>query len=123
MSIATALVLAATLVTLDGDTFDLSDERIRIANMDAPETLRAKCDAELRLGKVAAARLAALLGSGKITISRGDPVNGRLTDRYGRTLATVSVDGRDVAAIMIGEGLARPWQGKRRPWCISSKRN
>ncbi|PAP96113.1 thermonuclease family protein [Mesorhizobium wenxiniae] len=40
-----------------------------------------------------------------------------MKDRYGRTLATIEVDGRDVGDILIGEGLARPWTGKRRPWC------
>ncbi len=40
-----------------------------------------------------------------------------LKDRYGRTLATVSVDGQDVGEILIAEGLARPWTGHRQPWC------
>jgi endonuclease YncB( thermonuclease family) len=39
-------------------------------------------------------------------------------DRYGRTLASVTVNGRDVGEILIGEGLARPYQGGRRgSWC------
>lgn len=112
-----ALALAATLVTLDGDTFDLDGERIRIANMDAPETIHAKCDAELRLGKVASRRLDALLRSGPLTIRRGVPKSGRMIDKHGWTLATIEVDGRHVAAIMIAEGLARPWEGRRRSWC------
>lgn len=74
--------------------------------------------AELRLGHVAAARLAALLGSGPVALQRGDPLDGRKTDRHGRTLATVSVDGKDVGQILIAEELARPWAGKRQPWCF-----
>jgi micrococcal nuclease len=115
--ILAALVLSATLVTLDGDTFVLDGETIRIANIDAPETLQAKCDAELRLGHVAAARLDQLLRSGPVTVSRGDPVDGRTTDRHGRTLAIVSVNGKDAGRILIFEELARPWTGKRQPWC------
>lgn len=115
--ILTALALASTLATLDGDTFDLDGERIRIANMDAPETLHAKCNAELQLGNRATERLDTLLRSGPLTIRRGDPKSGRMIDKYGRTLAVVSVGGQDIASIMIAEGLARPWLGRRHPWC------
>jgi endonuclease YncB( thermonuclease family) len=39
-------------------------------------------------------------------------------DRYGRTLAVVLADGRDVAEVLIGEGLAREYHGGRREgWC------
>ena len=60
---------------------------------------------------------AKLLTSGPVTVHPGDLDSGRLKDRYSRTLATIKVDGRDVGKIMIAEGLARPWTGKRRPWC------
>jgi endonuclease YncB( thermonuclease family) len=39
------------------------------------------------------------------------------TDKYGRTLAYVSVDGKDVGDILMQRGLARPWRGHREPWC------
>lgn len=52
-----------------------------------------------------------------MTVRPGDPDSGRVKDRYGRTLATIEVNGRDVGKIMIAEGLARPWTGKRRSWC------
>ncbi|WP_353807019.1 hypothetical protein [Mesorhizobium sp.] len=29
----------------------------------------------------------------------------------------MKVDGRDVGEILIAEGVARPWTGKRRSWC------
>lgn len=39
-------------------------------------------------------------------------------DRYGRQLARLMVDDRDVADIMVGEGLARRYSGgQRRSWC------
>ncbi|RWP18803.1 thermonuclease family protein [Mesorhizobium sp.] len=60
-------------------------------------------------------RMAELLASGPVTVRSGDPDSGRLKDRYGRTLATIEVNG-NVGKIMIAEGLARPWTGKRRPW-------
>lgn len=114
-----SILLALALIPSigDGDTVTFGDEIVRIANIDAPELHRAKCDAERRLAIVARNRLAALLGAGKIEIHRGDPADGRLKDRHGRTLATITIDGRDVGEIMIAEGLARPWEGKRKPWC------
>jgi len=38
-------------------------------------------------------------------------------DKYGRTLARVSVDDVDLGEALIKEGLARKWEGKRGPWC------
>ncbi|PJO47202.1 thermonuclease family protein [Brucella pituitosa] len=116
------LILAAALSTvvpqaIDGDTFDIGDERVRIANIDAPETKSAKCDAERRLGEVAKRRLQELLSSPGFEMERGDPKSGRMKDRYGRTLATIYVDGVDVGSILIDEELARPWRGHREPWC------
>ena len=51
------------------------------------------------------------------SVHPGDPETGRMTDRYGRMLATISVNGRDVGDMLISENLARPWEGKRRSWC------
>lgn len=111
-----ALLLAGALA-LDGDTVILDRHHIRIANIDAPEIHQYKCDAELRLGLIAKKRMAELLEGGPIVVHEGDPASGRLVDRYGRMLATIEVDGKDVGEMMIAEGLARRWTGKRRPWC------
>ncbi|SSC71018.1 unnamed protein product [Ciceribacter sp. T2.26MG-112.2] len=35
----------------------------------------------------------------------------------GRTLAELSVGNRDLGDILVAEGLARRWTGKRQPWC------
>jgi micrococcal nuclease len=113
---ATAISAAATRV-IDGDTVVIDDETIRIANIDTPEIRHAGCDAERRLGRVAKAELQSILSKGKITIARGDPRSGRKTDRYGRTLAIVAVDAIDVGQMLIDRDMARPWTGKRRPWC------
>lgn len=106
-------------IVIDGDTVIINETHIRIANIDAPE-LHGKCDAEDRLARVAKHKMQELM-AGEVTIHPGDPIDGRLTDRYGRTLATLSIvtpeGNKDVGAIMITEGLARPWTGKRLPWC------
>lgn len=114
--LASAIAIS-TPVAVDGDTFDIGIERVRIANIDAPETKSAKCDAERRLGEVAKRRLQELILTPGFEIERGDPKSGRMKDRYGRTLGTVYVDGVDVGSILIEEGLVRPWRGKREPWC------
>ncbi len=80
--LAVSPVLAAPFA-IDGDTIVIDHEHIRIANIDAPEIGHPKCDAELRLGKVAQRRMAELLGSGEIAVHPGDPKDGRLKDRYG----------------------------------------
>lgn len=85
---------------VDGDTVRMGQESIRLKGYDAPETYRAGCDAEHEIGMRAKQRLAALVRDRSARISR----QGR--DRYGRTLATLTVGGVDVADIMISEGLA-----------------
>lgn len=86
---------ASALRAVNGDTVVIGEETIRLVNIDAPEIRHAQCDAELRVAKIAKARVSWLLSSGAITIRRGD--GRRMKDNYGRTLAQVLVDGRDIA--------------------------
>lgn len=109
LALATALSLAACHI-VDGDTLRCQAERIRLIGIDAPETEQAKCASERARGLAAKDRLRELLAPG-FTVERDG------VDRYGRTLATVRVNGRDVGAVMVAEGLARPYAGGRRPWC------
>jgi hypothetical protein len=100
------------IFVIDGDTFDLNGTRIRVAGIDAPETHPARCAREAALGAAATQKLAELL--------RGRPlwVSGLKTDRYGRAVAVVRVNGEDVADAMIGSGLARNYDGtQRQGWC------
>jgi micrococcal nuclease len=101
-------------IVVDGDTIrSPAGVKYRLLGFDAPEVFSARCDSELQLGLKAKARLEQLIASGTARIIE----SGRL-DRYRRTLATLTVDGKDVAAVMIGEGLARPYHGERRQgWC------
>jgi len=100
---------------IDGDTFYFAGEKIRVADIDAPETGGAKCASEAELGARATSRLRALLNDGPFDL-RG--YQGRDLDRYGRKLRVVMRDGKSIGDILIAEGLARRWNGKRRPWCI-----
>lgn len=101
---------------IDGDTIELSGETVRILNIDAPELHHSGCDAEKRLAVLARKRVSDLIGDGSsVTLIRGD--GGRMKDRHGRTLARVLVNGADIGDTLIADGLARPWEGRRRSWC------
>ncbi len=98
---------------VDGDTFWMEGEKIRILDIDTPELHPARCAEEERLGQAAKSRLHDLLNSGAVTLHRA----GRDRDRYGRLLRRVEVSGQPVGDMLIGEGLARPYAGGRRSWC------
>ncbi len=98
---------------VDGDTFWIDGEKVRIADIDAPETHPSRCPEEARLGNAATRRLQALLSAGPVTLEAAD----RDTDRYGRKLRIVSRGGQSIGGQLVEEGLARRWTGHREPWC------
>ena len=113
--LSAAAVLCASPQVHDGDSLRCGAERIRIANIDAPELdgspkcarrplpRSAWCDPAA--GEAARRALAALLArSQRVTIRRIG------TDSYGRTLALVYVDGIDAGEWLIKQGLARRWR-------------
>jgi endonuclease YncB( thermonuclease family) len=102
-----------TNCVVDGDTIWLGGEKIRVADIDAPETHPSRCSEEARLGEAATQRLRQLLNNGAITLA---PID-RDVDRYGRKLRIVLVDGRSVGDRLVDEGLARPYGRGGRPWC------
>lgn len=116
---ATAPVPGACRITYvyDGDTVALDcgagERTARIQGLNAPETRDAACATEAALGKRATARLRALVkGAGEMSVTRDGH------DRYGRDLVRLWIDGRDVAATLVAEGLAEPYLGgARRDWC------
>lgn len=98
---------------VDGDTFYLDGEKIRLADIDTPETHPPRCAEEVELGKRATLRLRALLNEGGFTLGTIE----RDEDRYGRKLRTVLRDGESLGDVLVSEGLARPYAGGRRSWC------
>lgn len=99
---------------IDGDTVVVNGETVRLARIDAPE-IRGHCASEKRLARAAKARMVELMAGGKIRVERG--YKGRMKDRHRRTLGRVYVGDTDVGEVLIQEGLARPWRGRRAPWC------
>jgi micrococcal nuclease len=101
---------------IDGDTLEdmTADITYRVENIDTPETgSRARCTAERDLGNRATGAVRALVAGAERLDLRP---TGRI-DRYGRTIALVVIDGRDLGETLIADGLARPWRGRREPWC------
>lgn len=98
---------------VDGDTFWFRGEKIRIADIDAPEVSTPRCRREAELGDAATQRLRALLNAASFTLVTG----ARDQDQYGRKLRIVSRGGRSIGETLVDEGLARRWNGPRRSWC------
>ncbi|MXO97724.1 thermonuclease family protein [Altererythrobacter xixiisoli] len=98
---------------VDGDTFWYQGDKIRIADINTPETGRPGCAAEAELGARATARLQELLNQGPFTLE----TSGRDRDRYDRLLRIVTRGGESIGAILVREGLAEEWGGRRGNWC------
>lgn len=122
----TALLAAATFAlcapgprntcVVDGDTFWLNGEKVRIADINAPETHGAACASEYARGLAATRRLIVLLNAGAFTLVPAE----RERDRYGRLLRRVERGGRSLGGQLVTEGLAEPWHGRRGSWCPTS---
>ena len=98
---------------VDGDTIWFRSEKIRIADIDAPEIFSPHCHNERCIGEASRHRLLELLNSGSFTLVAG----WRDTDRFGRKLRTVTRHGKSLGEMLVQEGLARRWNAPRRDWC------
>jgi endonuclease YncB( thermonuclease family) len=107
---------------VDGDTVEvrvhvwLGQEvitRVRLLGIDAPEIAGA-CGPERIQAVAARDRLAALMGDGPVTL-----VDLRPDKYFGRVVGRVLTGaGDDAGAMLVREGLARPYSGGRRQgWC------
>ena len=100
---------------VDGDTFRMNGVKVRLADINAPETQQAACRAERDLGNRAKDRLVGLLNSGPFVLE----IEGRATDRYGRALRVAKRGGQSLGLQLVKEGLAEPWRGRRSDWCAA----
>lgn len=106
-------VKARETCVVDGDTLWISGEKIRVADINTPETVEPGCAREKRLGEQAKRRLQALVNEGPFELKR----EGRDQDRYGRKLRVLVRGGRSIGQQLVSEGLAESWTGRRREWC------
>ena len=111
-----ALVLALTMASpafadtnvgrasvIDGDTVEIRGQRIRLARVDAPESgqLCSAGDGRIyRCGQTAALALSDKIGAANVACEEMD------TDRYGRTVATCTVNGEDLNRWLVSQGHA-----------------
>ena len=98
---------------VDGDTIWYRGSKIRIADIDTPETHQPQCAAEAARGAAATRRLHQLVNAGPFTLQS---IN-RDEDRYGRKLRILTRGGHSLGAVLVAEGLARFYEGGRRSWC------
>jgi endonuclease YncB( thermonuclease family) len=120
---AIAIILACLIVSsahadtitgrasvIDGDTIEIHGERIRILDIDAPEsrqTCTAQDGSEWRCGQKAALALSDWIGTKPVTCATTEK------DQYGRWLARCSVDGADMARWLARYGWAVPYRDCR----------
>jgi endonuclease YncB( thermonuclease family) len=104
---AHAETIAGRASVIDGDTIEIHGERIRILDIDAPES-RQMCThddgTEWRCGQQAALELQAVLDQQTVTCET------ERKDRYGRWLARCTAKDIDIAVWMAGHGWAVPYR-------------
>lgn len=109
-----SLILICTLISVtDGDTLRAAcpqETRIRIANIDAPETDLCPYEADR-----ATRTLRVLVQGDTLTVR---PL---YTDRYGRTVATIEAQGADIGQSLITTGAAQPWPHSDRGRALTKK--
>lgn len=98
---------------VDGDTIYYQGIKIRIADIDTPETHPPRCAEEARLGQAATQRLQALMNEGPFQIRSID----RDEDSYGRKLRIITRNGASIGNDLVNAGLARWYEGGRKSWC------
>ena len=106
---------------VDGDTVDLtvdlgfsvlSDQRVRLAGIDTPES-RTRDKREKKFGKLAEARVKELLPVGETFIASSETDDSR--GKYGRAMMDFELpDGRMLCEVLIAEHLAVPYHGQNK---------
>jgi endonuclease YncB( thermonuclease family) len=100
--LSSAPALSSDLFIRDGDSFAMNGKEHRLRGIDAPEYRQycLKDDQSVPCGKYARQRLENLLTGKELECER------ITTDRYQRTIARCTVEGEDVAALMVRSGFA-----------------
>ena len=120
---------SGAIQVIDGDTISNRGQTVRLIGFDTPEAgMNAECEAERTLAARATAKLRQLLaGDGlDLTLVRCScPAGtaGTQACNHGRACGILKVTGKDVAELLIAEGLAKPFHcsrtrcPRREPWC------
>lgn len=90
-----------------GDSFYLRGEMVHLSDAIAPQRYASECAAASQLSWRSATRLRDLLNAGPF----------ELQDVEGSALTLVARDGQSLGALLVGEGLAKPWSVETPNWC------
>jgi endonuclease YncB( thermonuclease family) len=104
---ANAETIAGRASVIDGDTIDIHGERIRILDIDAPEsrqTCQDQSGANWHCGQKAALALSDWIGRRPVTCESDE------LDQYKRHLARCTVAGQDLGEWMVDQGWAVPYR-------------
>jgi endonuclease YncB( thermonuclease family) len=126
---ALGAVAPDSIRVVDAETIFHNGKSYRLVGYAAPESgPRAACAAEREFAARAVRRLRQIVAGGNLRLQRvscGCPAGTEGTDRcnHGRLCAVLTSGDRDVAQVLIGEGLARRYTcvgddcPPRQPWC------
>lgn len=89
-------------MVVDGDTLTIDGERIRLWGVDSPEQDQScrRHGQDYRCGEVASQALREWIGQSAVSCVEVEK------DQYGRSVARCAVDGQDIGAWMVSQGLA-----------------
>ncbi len=107
VSVASAEPITGQASVIDGDTLEIHGERIRLLDIDAPEsdhTCMRPDGTEWRCGQQAALKLSGWIGERVVTCEADRK------DRYGRWLASCEAGGEDMARWLASRGWAVPYR-------------
>ena len=107
------------LYCYDGDTCYVTIEgqeaKIRLLELDTPEVSNPKCNAEFELGSKARDFLNNLIRNAETIEFKTDYEK----DYFGRTLSYLIIDGYDVSALIVNNGLGVVYKkGHKTDWCL-----
>ncbi|SDE44776.1 thermonuclease family protein [Limimaricola pyoseonensis] len=98
---------AGRLVVVDGDTFDVGGERVRLHGVDAPEAAQ-RCEtpggADWACGDWVTQEVTLRFAGREAVCAEVD------TDRYGRIVARCAIEGRDLGEAIVSAGLALAYE-------------
>ena len=100
-----AAVVLATLIAVAG----VANLNLAVANVALPSIGRAFDASQTSLNLIAVGFSLGLAASVLYL--------GAVGDRYGRKLRLLRRNGRSLGFALVEEGLARPWDGRRKSWC------
>lgn len=119
-------VVAGEVQVIDADIVRVGGRTYRIYHVDTPR-LDSTCSGEARLAEAAVTRMRELLTEAReVDVRPGyDPRSRRIWphDLSGRRLARITIDGRDLAELLVAEGWAVRWDRHREHnWCLAARR-